>query len=591
MRTYDLLRKSVRHGAYAPCTPTPIQPMAIYHASTKHVTRSAGRSAVAAAAYRGGCALTDDRTGLVHDYTRKGGVLLSELVMPDGQAVDRGQLWSAAELAEKRKDARTAREWVVALPAELDKDQRAELARSFAVGLTQRYGVAVDLAVHEPSRHGSDKNHHAHLLTTTRKVSRLESGKVALGEKAHIEHSDKARRAAGLGSGADEVKEVRQIWESMANAALARAGQEIRIDARSLKDQGADREATIHLGPKASEMERRGTGSDRGDQNRTVEANNQTRAELVAKVAALQAEQARIAASQEYVRKAVAAEQARRDAAARQDAERQETARQEMARQTAAQQEQADKLAVRQSLIQDEHRYERLLEHQRKSVHARVAILRDRALGRRARRHDHEENLKTQEPRKPTGLFAGLKLKSYEAAHKGWQVTMDRTTKLKNQAWDLCRMLEPYRSVNEEKLNPFKLAREKVAKLHPELTKRVEAFRQQQADEKAREKAQAETRLNAEKARSFREDKPLDSARKYPDLVNAHLWFAAAMQKGASELPAENMKQFEDGIRESIARKIENGEPFKPVMVAEPVRRSFTQAESKSQDKGSDIGR
>ncbi|MBU2785892.1 MobA/MobL family protein [Acidithiobacillus ferriphilus] len=267
--------------------------MAIYHASTKPIARSAGRSAVAAAAYRAGVELVDARTGLVHDYTRKGGVELTEILTPDGLGVERNALWNAAELAEKRKDARTAREWIVALPAELDAGQRTDLARDFAQALVARYGVAVDLAIHAPDREGDHRNHHAHLLTTTRQVSRAPDGGLVLGAKAHIELSDKARRERSLGAAADEVKAVRALWENTANAALERAGVEARIDARSLQAQGVDREATQHLGPVASEMERRGKESDRGDGNREVSVNNEERARLSAEIIDLQAERTR----------------------------------------------------------------------------------------------------------------------------------------------------------------------------------------------------------------------------------------------------------------------------------------------------------
>ena len=270
--------------------------MAIYHASTKPIARSAGRSAVAAAAYRAGVELVDARTGLVHDYTRKGGVELTEILTPDGLGVERNALWNAAELAEKRKDARTAREWIVALPAELDAGQRTDLARDFAQALVERYGVAVDLAIHAPDREGDHRNHHAHLLTTTRQVSRAPDGGLVLGAKAHIELSDKARRERSLGAAADEVKAVRALWENTANAALERAGVDARIDARSLQAQGIDQEATQHLGPAASEMERRGKASDRGDGNREVSVNNTERARLSAEIIDLQAERARIEA-------------------------------------------------------------------------------------------------------------------------------------------------------------------------------------------------------------------------------------------------------------------------------------------------------
>ena len=277
--------------------------MAIYHASTKPIARSAGRSAVAAAAYRAGVELVDARTGLVHDYTRKGGVEHTEILTPDALGAERNALWDAAELAEKRKDARTAREWIVALPAELTADQRKDLARDFGQCLVARYGVAVDFAIHAPDREGDHRNHHAHILTTTRQVSRGIDGGLVMGAKAHIELSDKARRAALLGPfrpddapilcAADEVKAVRALWERTANAALERAGLNARIDARSFEAQGTDREATQHLGPVASEMERRGKASDRGDGNRQVSDNNRERARLSAEIIDLHAERER----------------------------------------------------------------------------------------------------------------------------------------------------------------------------------------------------------------------------------------------------------------------------------------------------------
>ncbi|WP_256678634.1 MobA/MobL family protein, partial [Pseudomonas sp. FSL R10-2189] len=249
--------------------------------------------AVAAAAYRSGSELVDERTGLVHDYTRKGGVVSAEIIAPDGGSAERGALWNAAELAENRKDSRTAREWIVALPAELDAGQRRELAVSFGAELARRYGVAVDVAIHEPDREGDNRNHHAHILTTTRRVSRGAAGELVMGDKSSIELADKKRRELGLGPAADEVKAIRQLWEQTANRALERAGSTERIDARSLKDQGIDREATTHLGPVASEMERRGRISDRGDGNRQVMANNEQRQGLTAQIIDLKTERER----------------------------------------------------------------------------------------------------------------------------------------------------------------------------------------------------------------------------------------------------------------------------------------------------------
>jgi type II secretory pathway pseudopilin PulG len=299
--------------------------VAIYHASTKPIARSAGRSAVAAAAYRAGVELLDSRTGLVHDYTRKRGVEHTEILTPDGLGAERNALWDAAELAEKRKDARTAREWVVALPVELDSEQRRQLAHDFAQALVERYGVAVDFAIHAPDREGDNRNYHAHILTTTRQVHRGPDGDLVFGDKAHIELSDKVRRERGLGAAADEVKAVREIWEHTANTALERAGLDARIDARSLEAQGIDREATQHLGPVASEMERRGKQSDRGDGNREVAANNARRARLSAEIVELQAERRRQEREAEAQARREAEEKAQAQAKAQQAQARRES--------------------------------------------------------------------------------------------------------------------------------------------------------------------------------------------------------------------------------------------------------------------------
>lgn len=267
--------------------------MAIYHASTKSLSRSDGRSAVASVAYRAGVRLTDERTGLVHDYSRRHGVVSAEILLPGGDEAERSELWNAVEAAERRKDSRTGREWVLALPSELDAEQRHELARGFALELVRRYGVAVDMAIHEPSREGDERNHHAHLFATTRSVSRAENGALVLGEKVAPELSDTKRRKLGLNAASEEVAELRGFWEHLANEALERAGREERITAKSFEAQGVDREPTTHLGPSATAMERRGEASERGEINRQAEARNAEREAVAAEIIDLKAEKDR----------------------------------------------------------------------------------------------------------------------------------------------------------------------------------------------------------------------------------------------------------------------------------------------------------
>ncbi|WP_235654478.1 MobA/MobL family protein, partial [Pseudomonas amygdali] len=128
-------------------------------------------------------------------------------MLPDGTSAERNALWTAAETAEKRKDGRTGREWTIALPSELDDSARQEL---FGIELATRYGVAVDLAIHLPDREGDNRNHHAHVMTTPRQVSRDAAGLLVMGEKSTMELSDTKRRGMGLGSAADEVVAIRQ---------------------------------------------------------------------------------------------------------------------------------------------------------------------------------------------------------------------------------------------------------------------------------------------------------------------------------------------------------------------------------------------
>jgi len=220
--------------------------MAIFHLSVKAIGRANGRSATAAAAYRAATRIEDERTGLTHDYTRKTGVAYREIVVPDGAphwAQDRVQLWNAAELAETRKNSTVAREFEVALPGELAAPERRHLATSLAQEIAARHRCAVDVAIHAPGRGGDNRNHHAHLLMTTR---RLEASGF----------TEKTRELDDLKTG--EVTRWRERWATLVNEHLEEHGHKERVDHRSLEAQGLDREATYHKGPAVTAIERRG---------------------------------------------------------------------------------------------------------------------------------------------------------------------------------------------------------------------------------------------------------------------------------------------------------------------------------------------
>jgi hypothetical protein len=220
--------------------------VAIYHLTVKCMSRSHGQSATAGAAYRSASRIRDERTGELHDYSRKRGVLYRELVVPAGApdwARHRERLWNAAEAAERRRNSTVAREFEIALPSELKPQERAQLAVDFARAIATRHRCAVDVSVHRPGRGGDTRNHHAHLLCTTRRLT-------AEGFK------DKTRELDDAKTG--EVTYWREHWAALTNERLKERGLAIRIDHRTLEAQGIERAPTVHKGPLLVALERRG---------------------------------------------------------------------------------------------------------------------------------------------------------------------------------------------------------------------------------------------------------------------------------------------------------------------------------------------
>jgi hypothetical protein len=256
-----------------------------YHSTMKTISRSSGRSVVAAAAYRLGECFHDELHDIVHDYTRKGGIEAKFTVAP----VDAPEwvhepevLWNAAERAEKRINSTVGREIELALPSFLSPEDRQRIAERFAGELVDRYSVAVSVALHAPSRVGDDRNYHAHILFTTREVTPGGFGK-------------KTRILDDRSTGRKEVVKLRELAADFINEALAAVNSDLRVDHRSFKERGIEREGTIHLGPKASGQERRGEATRAGDYNRHVEQYNEMLAERAALNTAIDQERERIA--------------------------------------------------------------------------------------------------------------------------------------------------------------------------------------------------------------------------------------------------------------------------------------------------------
>nr|BDG62563.1 hypothetical protein PSTH1771_28355 [Pseudomonas syringae pv. theae] len=234
--------------------------MALYSVSVKTVGRSSGRSSTAAAAYRNAQRIVNERTGEIHDYRRRKGVDYVQAFAPEGVVpIASAVLWNQAEAAEVRKNANVAREVLVALPHELDQMQRRDLAKTIAQSLADRYGTAGTLAIHLPDREGDNRNHHAHILMTTRRLN----ADGQLGEKTR-ELDDLKQR------GPLEVEWIREMIEVRTNHALERAGIDSRVDRRSLKAQHLaalaagdevravqlNRPATVHEGPRVTQIRR-----------------------------------------------------------------------------------------------------------------------------------------------------------------------------------------------------------------------------------------------------------------------------------------------------------------------------------------------
>lgn len=240
--------------------------MAIYRFEAKPIKRSAGRNALAVAAYRAGEHLRDAKTGLAFDYERRSGVVHTEILTPENApdwAKDRQSLWQAVEHAEKRKDAQLAREIVLALPHELKPEERVALVQEFAREQFVSRGMVADISLHAPDRKGDERNYHAHILLTMREL-----GPDGFGQKVR-EWNDK-----------DLLQGWREAWADRVNQTLERGGHATRVDHRSLEAQGIDREPEPKVGPIATEIERDGRTSRAGDERRAVWERNTERERL-----------------------------------------------------------------------------------------------------------------------------------------------------------------------------------------------------------------------------------------------------------------------------------------------------------------------
>ena len=276
--------------------------MALFHLAVTQVKRSAGQSAVASAAYRAGERLYSEYYGEYSDYTRKGGVICSDILLPPQappEYQDRQTLWNAVENAERGKDAQLAYSFDIALQNEFSLEENTALARRFLLEQFVSRGMVADFAVHRPDKEdGGIPNPHFHVLCPIRpiredgkwgfkqrRVYRLdEDGNRILDEKGKplfdaVPTTDWGRP--------ETLEHWREAWAEMCNAKFEEKGLPCRIDHRSYLRQGLDLLPTVHEGPAVRQMEARGIATDKGSLNRWIRATNAILKDLRRKVKTL----------------------------------------------------------------------------------------------------------------------------------------------------------------------------------------------------------------------------------------------------------------------------------------------------------------
>ena len=271
--------------------------MAIYHLCIKIISRGKGKSAVAAYAYRSGEKIKNEYDGIVHDFTRKGGIVHTEILLPQNapQAfLDRGTLWNSVEKIEKSKNSQLAREIEIALPKELNREKQIELVREYVKDNFVDVGMCADIALHDKN----DGNPHAHILLTMRPLNEdttwgAKSKKEYIldenGEKVKLKNGNYKTRKINTTdwNEQDKAEEWRKAWADITNKYLKENNIQEKVDYRSYQRQGIEHIPTIHLGISATQMEKKGIATDRGNINREIKHQNNLLREITRRIKAL----------------------------------------------------------------------------------------------------------------------------------------------------------------------------------------------------------------------------------------------------------------------------------------------------------------
>ena len=271
--------------------------MAIYHLCIKIISRGKGKSAVAASAYRSGEKIKNEYDGIVHDFTRKGGIAHTEILLPQNapqKFVNRSVLWNSVEEIEKSKNSQLAREIEVALPKELDREKQINLVRDYVKENFVKVGMCADIALHDKN----DGNPHCHILLTMRPLNEdktwgAKSKKEYIldnnGEKIKLKNDNyKTKKIDTVDwNEQDKAEQWRKAWADITNKYLEENSIQEKVDHRSYQRQGIEQIPTIHLGVSATQMEKKGIATDRGNINREIKHQNAILREISRRIKAL----------------------------------------------------------------------------------------------------------------------------------------------------------------------------------------------------------------------------------------------------------------------------------------------------------------
>ena len=271
--------------------------MAIYHLCIKIISRGKGKSAVEASAYRSGEKIKNEYDGIVHDFTRKGGIAYTEILLPQNapqEFVNRSVLWNSVEKIEKSKNSQLAREIEIVLPKELDREKQIALVREYVKENFVKVGMCADIALHDKN----DRNPHAHILLTMRPLNEDKTwGEKSKKEYILDENGEKIKLKNGNyktkkidtvdWNEQDKAEEWRKSWADITNKYLKENSIQEKVDHRSYQRQGIEQIPTIHLGVSATQMERKGIATDRGNINREIKHQNMILREISRRIKAL----------------------------------------------------------------------------------------------------------------------------------------------------------------------------------------------------------------------------------------------------------------------------------------------------------------